>query len=204
MELLKSFKRRLEDGKPVIGPFMKAVDPAFVECAGHAGFDFVILDMEHGPAGFPDLQNLIRGAEAAGVLPVVRTYDASETAIGKALDLGAAGIQVPQVKSVQEGEDIVQRELAFDHAVKKCGIKPSFRAGKTISLDGVGKLDVGIYAAVLIFHKGKKGSFSCVHCKAPYPAAPAASSVKSIAWSDAASSDEISRRHFLFALWDQL
>lgn len=134
MELLNSFKRKLAEGKPVIGPFMKTMDPAFVECAGHAGFDFVILDMEHGPAGFPDLQNLIRGAEAAGVLPVVRTCDASETAIGKALDLGAAGIQVPQVKSVQEGEEIVRAAKFYPEGER--GVCRFVRAASYSSMPG--------------------------------------------------------------------
>lgn len=113
METLRAFKDKLAKGEPVYGPFMKATDAAFVECAGHAGFDFVILDMEHGPAGFSDLQNLIRGAEAAGVLPVVRTYDSSEIAIGKALDLGAKGIQVPQIRSAEEAGDVVKAAKFF-------------------------------------------------------------------------------------------
>jgi 4-hydroxy-2-oxoheptanedioate aldolase len=113
MQTLRTFKDKLAKGEPVYGPFMKTLDAAFVECAGHAGFDFVILDMEHGPAGFPDLQNLIRGAEAAGVLPVVRTYDSSETAISKALDLGAKGVQIPQIQSADEAREVVKAAKYF-------------------------------------------------------------------------------------------
>jgi 4-hydroxy-2-oxoheptanedioate aldolase len=112
-DTLNIFKDKLEKGKPVYGPFMKTGDAAFVECAGHAGFDFVILDMEHGPVDFFNLQNLIRGAETAGVLPVVRTYDSSETAIGKALDLGAKGVQVPQIQSVEEAREAVKAARYF-------------------------------------------------------------------------------------------
>ncbi|MDR2087725.1 MAG: aldolase [Dysgonamonadaceae bacterium] len=110
---LKIFKEQLKRGDAVYGPFMKTGDAAFVECAGHAGFDFVILDMEHGPVGFSNLQNLIRGAETAGVLPIVRTYDSSETAIGKALDLGAKGVQVPQIQSVNEAREVVKAARYF-------------------------------------------------------------------------------------------
>jgi len=105
---IKKFKERLAEGSAVYGPFMKTGDAAFVECAGHAGFDFCILDMEHGPVDFFTLQNLIRGAEAAGILPVVRTYDSSETAIGKALDIGAKGIQVPQIQSAAQAREAVK------------------------------------------------------------------------------------------------
>jgi len=72
MELIKNFKEKLKEGKSVLGPFMKTGDPAFVEAAGFAGFDFVILDMEHGPTEIMNLQNLIRAAQVGGVLPVVR------------------------------------------------------------------------------------------------------------------------------------
>jgi 4-hydroxy-2-oxoheptanedioate aldolase len=105
---LQQFKDALANGKSVYGPFMKTGDAAFVECAGHAGFDFCILDMEHGPVDFFTLQNLIRGAEVAGIVPVVRTCDSSETAIGKALDLGAKGIQVPQIQSAEQAHKVIQ------------------------------------------------------------------------------------------------
>ena len=113
MKTLTSFKEKLAQGKPVYGPFMKTGDAAFVECAGHAGFDFAILDMEHGPVDFFTLQNLIRGAEASGILPIVRTYDSSETAISKALDLGAKGIQVPQIQSAEEAAEVVKAAKYF-------------------------------------------------------------------------------------------
>ena len=48
-QMIQEFRQRLSDGQKVIGPFMKTCDPAFVEAAGWAGMDFVILDMEHGP-----------------------------------------------------------------------------------------------------------------------------------------------------------
>ena len=90
--MLNTFKNKLQKGEPVFGPFMKTGDPAFVEVAGLAGFDFVILDMEHGPVSFENLQNLIRAAIIAGTVPIVRTQDSKEISIAKALDLGAYGV----------------------------------------------------------------------------------------------------------------
>ena len=60
--LLRRFKQSLRDGECVIGPFMKTCDPAFVEVAGYAGFDFAILDMEHGPISVKEMENNIRAA----------------------------------------------------------------------------------------------------------------------------------------------
>lgn len=113
MKTLRTFKDKLAKGQSLYGPFMKTGDAAFVESAGHAGFDFAILDMEHGPVDFFHLQHLIRAAETSGILPVVRTSDSSETAIGKALDLGAKGIQVPQIRSAKAAREAVRAARYF-------------------------------------------------------------------------------------------
>lgn len=105
-ELIKEFREKLEDR--VFGIFMKSTDPAFVESAGYAGCDFVILDMEHGPVNLQEMQNNIRAAQIAGTMPVVRVKELSETAISQALDVGAAAVQVPQIKSAQDAEAAVQ------------------------------------------------------------------------------------------------
>ena len=94
--LVESFRQKIREG-PVFGPFMKTGDPAFVEAAGYAGCDFAILDMEHGPTCLQEMQNNIRAAQVAGMLPVIRVTSLSETAISQALDIGAAGVQIPQI-----------------------------------------------------------------------------------------------------------
>ena len=108
VDALKAFKEKIRSGQSVLGPFMKTCDPAFVETAGYAKFDYCILDMEHGPVGIENLQNLIRAAEVSGMLPIVRTPDDSEVAIAKALDVGAAGVQVPQVDNAPQARRVVE------------------------------------------------------------------------------------------------
>lgn len=111
--MLTRFKNKLKEGKNVFGPFMKSTDPAFVEVAGYSGFDFVILDMEHGPATFSELQNLIRAALLANIIPIVRTADSTEISISKSLDLGAFGVQIPQVTSGIAAEACVKAARFF-------------------------------------------------------------------------------------------
>jgi len=94
---VRQARERLSKGEVLNGIFCKTTAPEFVECIGYAGFDFCILDMEHSPVDYETLQNLIRAAEVSGVMPVVRTCDAQAGNIEKPLDLGAAGVQVPQV-----------------------------------------------------------------------------------------------------------
>ena len=107
--LLDGFKAKITDGQSVIGPFMKTGDPAFVEAAGYAGFDFVILDREHGPVSIETMQNNVRAAMVAGALPIIRVPDSSESSIGKALDIGALGIQVPHVTNAKQAEAVIRK-----------------------------------------------------------------------------------------------
>lgn len=107
-DMIKAFKSKLEEGY-VIGPFSKTNDPAFVEIMGHAKFDFVILDLEHGPNSVQSLQNVIRGAEIANILPIVRVKENDSSIIGEVLDIGAAGIQVPQIESAEQAREVIRR-----------------------------------------------------------------------------------------------
>ena len=82
------------DSDCVIGIFSKTNDGSFIESSGKSGIDFCILDMEHGPVSYEHLPNLIRACECTDTLPIVRVADNCEEYISKALDLGAAGIQI--------------------------------------------------------------------------------------------------------------
>lgn len=121
------FRERMAAGE-VLGLFMKSMDPAFVEVAGHAGMDFAILDMEHGPVGYEGMQNNIRAAQAAGLFPVVRVDSLSEVSVAKALDIGALGVQVPQVASAEEAEAAVR--YAKFHPLGRRGVCRFVRAAR--------------------------------------------------------------------------
>ncbi len=102
-----TWRSRLESGDVLMGVFCKTTAPEFIEVIGHAGFDFCILDMEHGPIHLETLQNLVRAAEVSGVMPIVRTRDCSAESVSQPLDLGAAGVQVPQMSSKADAEAVV-------------------------------------------------------------------------------------------------
>jgi len=104
---LHETRERLKRGEVLTGVFCKTTAPELIEVIGYAGFDFCILDMEHGPVNLETLQHLIRAAEVAGTLPIVRTRGASPDTVAQPLDLGAAGIQVPQMASEAEAEAVV-------------------------------------------------------------------------------------------------
>ena len=103
MKLIKN----LESKEISIGPFSKSSDPAIIECMGLAGFDFLIIDLEHGPNTIESAQNLIRAALLHEMTPIVRVSENNESSISKALDIGAQGVQVPQVNNKQDALKVV-------------------------------------------------------------------------------------------------
>ena len=101
-------KRKLLRGEPVLGPFMCYSGPTFVEIAGMAGFDFVIVDMEHGPLSAETAEDLCRAAHSAGLDPIVRVRKNDGPQIQRALDIGSAGVQVPQIETREQAEAVVR------------------------------------------------------------------------------------------------
>lgn len=101
------FKKKLAE-KCTVGLFSKTCDSSIVETFGKGGFDFCILDMEHGPVSYETLPDLIRACECSGILPIVRVAYNSEEYISKALDLGACGVQIPQINSRFSAEKAIE------------------------------------------------------------------------------------------------
>jgi len=78
-----------------------------MEIFGYAGFDFVILDCEHGPLSAETIENLVRAAEVTGLHALVRVSRNDPALIARALDLGAAGIIVPHISTPEEAQRLV-------------------------------------------------------------------------------------------------
>jgi 4-hydroxy-2-oxoheptanedioate aldolase len=89
------------------GIFSKTLDSAFVEAAGHAGLDFIILDTEHGPASWETIHNHVRAARMTEMAPLVRVRGLDSHAIGVALDSGAEGVQVPNITTAEQAAEAV-------------------------------------------------------------------------------------------------
>lgn len=102
------FKERLQKGEKLFGPFMNMNYPAAIEIAGLAGFDFVIIDNEHGEIPLEGTVDLIRAAKLTGIPAIVRVYEGNPELIDKALDLGADGVQIPNIGSKEAAETAVR------------------------------------------------------------------------------------------------
>ncbi len=91
-----------------MGTFIQTASPENAEMAAACGFDFLLLDMEHGSFGIDQLVHLIRGAQVGGATPVVRLPSHEETDIHKVLDAGATGILMPGVSTAEQAEKIAR------------------------------------------------------------------------------------------------
>ncbi len=101
-------KAQIEAGDHPLGTFYHTGSQTTAEVLGHAGLDYYVIDTEHGPFSAESAADFIRAGKFAGSTPFVRVKDSSRSAILKALDAGAMGIIVPDVRSLDEAKRIVQ------------------------------------------------------------------------------------------------
>jgi 2-keto-3-deoxy-L-rhamnonate aldolase RhmA len=102
-------KARLREGGTAIGTMVSEVrieEVAYVLAA--AGFDFFVVDTEHGSADMETVQRLSRAGRSAGIVPLVRIADISYPLIARTLDTGALGLMVPHVESAEDAREIVR------------------------------------------------------------------------------------------------
>lgn len=97
----------LRSGTPQTALILKMPCAAQVEAAGHAGFDWVVIDTEHGPGGGFELEHHLRAAQAVGLAALVRVPSADPAGILAVLDAGAAGVVVPHVLDKEGAEGVV-------------------------------------------------------------------------------------------------
>ena len=95
-------------GRPSVGTFTHLRSSVAVEALGTAGLDFVVLDTEHCMLGPETLAECITAADAAGLDALVRINAISREAVLRPLDLGARGLIVPAVETVEEVERLVR------------------------------------------------------------------------------------------------
>jgi 4-hydroxy-2-oxoheptanedioate aldolase len=104
-------KQKLREGQSVFGGLLRTPEPTFVEVLGYAGYDYVVLDAEHGAHSFEALDTLILSAYASNVTPIVRINDNTPGLIMRVLDLGAQGVLVPHIRNADDARRAVSAAL---------------------------------------------------------------------------------------------
>ncbi|NLG51793.1 MAG: aldolase [Chloroflexi bacterium] len=151
-----TLKRKLQNGETVLGPFMNCSYGAFVEIVGLAGFDYAIIDMEHGPLSVQTAEDLCRAAQGVGLSPIVRIRKNDGPQIQRALDIGSAGVQVPQIETKADAEAVVRGAKYVPYGMR--GLSFYTRAGDYTMFGVQGYTDKLNDEQVVIVHvEGKRG-----------------------------------------------
>lgn len=103
----ESFKARLQAGQAADGCFLELFCPLAAEIVARAGFDSVLIDLEHGPGGVLDAIGLVHAVQGSGAAVLLRVEENHPVPIKRALDIGLAGLMVPAVGSRAEAEACV-------------------------------------------------------------------------------------------------
>ncbi|MDX2466200.1 MAG: aldolase/citrate lyase family protein [Acidimicrobiia bacterium] len=108
MLLENATKRKLREGQAVYGCFFRHAAPALAEFVAMLGWDFLVLDAEHGSLEPRDVEDLARACELHGVTPMVRVTTNTPSVILRFLDAGAHGVQVPWVNTTADVAAVVR------------------------------------------------------------------------------------------------
>src|SRR5690242_5227987 len=100
----RSFSERLRTGEKLLGTIVTLPSPEVAELLALCGFDWLFIDLEHGPADVLTAQRMLQASRCPCL---VRPPDSSDASLKRVLDIGAAGVIVPGVQSAAEVERIV-------------------------------------------------------------------------------------------------
>lgn len=146
-----------QEGRSLLATFVLIPRIEIVELVGIAGFDVVVLDLEHGPYGIESLSPLVAAAHGVGLQCVVRVSRLDASEIGSALDCGADGVLVPHVSSRAEAEEAV-RAARFPPEGNR-GANPYVRAAAYSARSGF-LTEANSSAACLALVEGRAGMAS--------------------------------------------
>jgi 4-hydroxy-2-oxoheptanedioate aldolase len=104
---MKQFKQRIQKGEALTGTFLSLGNPVVSEMIGHSGFDFVIIDLEHGVGNEQDTLHQLQALEAGTAAAVVRVESCERQRVHRVLDMGAEGIMFPRIHTVEEAHRAV-------------------------------------------------------------------------------------------------
>lgn len=100
-------KQKLKSGGRTIGAFLQMMSPVSAEILSRSGFDWLIVDLEHAPGDFSNLQLQLQAMNGSDIVPFARAPWNDEVAIKRILDTGVMGVLVPYVNSREEAETAV-------------------------------------------------------------------------------------------------
>jgi len=131
-------KQKLKQGQPVYGVISTSGDPQLAELFGIAGFDYYMLDAEHGLIDPAQTVNTIRACERTDITPMVRIGSKDPKLVLQYLDAGMMGVMMPGLESVEEVKMLVDAVKYFPLGKRGMGIS---RASAYTSYSGTTALE---------------------------------------------------------------
>ena len=119
IKALKKLRNKLKSNEPIYGLWVTLESPSITEMAVSLGMDWVLIDAEHGHLDWKDISTHISAAMRSDTVIIVRIAERSTALSKRALDIGADGIMIPWMESVEEVEK----------AVSDCNYPPEGRRG---------------------------------------------------------------------------
>ena len=107
MTTRNQLRRKLDDGQTVLGVWQQLSHPAIAELMAFAGYDMVLIDMEHGPGALFETSNMMRGIAGTGCSAMVRVPWNDPVFLKRLLDQGPDGVMIPMVESAEEAKAAV-------------------------------------------------------------------------------------------------
>jgi 4-hydroxy-2-oxoheptanedioate aldolase len=102
-----SFRDRIHAGETLFGAWLGLGSPLSAELLGRAGYDWLVVDLEHGAATESDLLAHLTAIEGTGAAALVRPQSGERLRIGRSLDLGAEGVVVPRLDTADQVREAV-------------------------------------------------------------------------------------------------
>jgi 2-keto-3-deoxy-L-rhamnonate aldolase RhmA len=106
--IFNTVKTKLAQGKQVVGGTVSSSDPDIYCAMAGSGFDFTWIEMQHSPLTYSDVARMIYACRGAAAMPFIRVPDATEGDIQKATDIGAVGIILPMVESLEKVHNAIK------------------------------------------------------------------------------------------------
>src|ERR1700704_7029648 len=107
-KIYNTAKLKLMQGKQLVGGTVSSPDPNIYCAMANSGFDYTWIEMQHSPLTYSDVAKMIWACRGASAMPFIRVPDATEGEIQKATDIGALGIIVPTVDTVEKASNAVK------------------------------------------------------------------------------------------------
>lgn len=101
---MKKLKNRIECGETVLGCWLNLGSSLTAEIVGSAGFDWVLIDLEHGAGSESDILHQLQALECTPAAPIIRVESFERQRIHRMLDLGAEGIMCPRINNFEEAQ----------------------------------------------------------------------------------------------------